>query len=147
MFSGFRTIDNNVVNHINLIQREFESAFNQASKNTNHKARIGSMYPPVNVISTNDSFEVALFVSNLKADAIDITVDDNVLVIEADRENNAPKEAKPLIKERVDGRVSRRIVLPKDCDSENIVADYKLGVLTVKIAKREKAKPIKVQIH
>lgn len=147
MFSGYRTIDNNVVSQINLMQRELESAFSQASINSSRHFNSRSLYPPVNITTTSLSFEVALHVSNLKADSIEITVDDNVLLVKADRENSAPEGVNFLLRERMAGQVSHRISLTKDCDPENITADYKLGVLTIKIAKREKAQPIKVQIH
>lgn len=147
MFSGFRTIDNNIFNQFDLIHREFESAFNQLSKKTDHNDRTGNMYPPVNISSTEDAFVVTLFVSNLKSDAIDITVDNNILSIKAEKEDSVPKEAKLLVKERVEGRVLRKVTLPKNSDVENIVADYKYGVLTVNIAKQEKTQAIKVKVH
>lgn len=144
MFSGFRTIDNTLFNQFDLIHRELESTFNQTAKKQGHNVRTGSMYPPVNISSTEDSFVVTLFVSNLKPDVIDITVDNNILSIKAEKENSVPKEANLLVKERIDGRVLRQVTLPKESDAENIVADYKLGVLTINIAKQQ---AIKVKVH
>ncbi len=147
MFSGFRTIDNNIVNQLNLIQRELECAFNQASTNTNENFRAGNIYPPVNISSTNDSIDVKLFVANLNPTAIDVTVDNNVLNIRAQKESFVPDGAKPFIKERVDGKVFRQVCMPEDSDPNKITADYKLGVLTINIAKLEKTQPIKVKVH
>ena len=80
------------------------------------------------------------------AGSIDLTVDRNVLRIEASRNWQPAEGDLVLAAERPRGNFSRQLMLSEDIDSGAIKADYRDGVLTVVLPVAETAKPKKVAI-
>ena len=106
-----------------------------------------SMAMPMDAYRQEDSFLLRLDLPGVKPDSVELTVEDGVLTIAAERP--APLQAegtKSVVAERPHGSFSRRIVLGKQLDSENIEANYEDGVLTVVIPVAEKAKPRRIEV-
>jgi HSP20 family protein len=84
----------------------------------------------------------------MKADELDIQVTANNLSLSGERkiaqEGNGVKYHR---REREGGRFSRVMTLPGDINAEKVDADLVNGVLTVKIAKAEAAKPKQVTVR
>jgi HSP20 family protein len=79
---------------------------------------------------------------------LDIQIQSNILTIRGERkfEKNV-KEEKYLRIERAYGSFSRSFSLANTVNSEAIKADYKNGVLTLSIPKREEAKPKQIKVN
>jgi HSP20 family protein len=106
-----------------------------------------SMAMPMDAYRKEDSFLLRLDLPGVKPESVELTVEDSVLTISAERP--APPEAegvKTVIAERRHGNFSRRVVLSKQLDSENIQANYEDGVLTVVIPVADKAKPHRIEV-
>jgi HSP20 family protein len=82
----------------------------------------------------------------IDASTIDLTVDRNVLRIEASRNWRPAQGDLVLAAERPRGSFARQLVLSEDIDTGSIQADYHDGVLTVVLPVAETAKPRKVTI-
>lgn len=83
----------------------------------------------------------------MKPDSVELTVEDNVSTIRAERP--APPQSQGIesvISERPYGSFSRQVVLGTNLDTEHIKADYEAGVLTVMIPVAEKAKPRRIDV-
>jgi HSP20 family protein len=106
-----------------------------------------SMAMPMDAYRKEDSFLLRLDLPGVKPDSIELTVEDGVLTISAERPA-APKTegVESVIAERPHGNFSRRVVLGKQLDSESIEANYEDGVLTVVIPVAEKAKPRRIEV-
>ena len=86
---------------------------------------------------------------DVKPEDLDIRIENNVLTIRGERKfEKKVSEDKYLRVERAYGSFSRSFSLASTVNTEAIKADYKDGVLTLTIPKREEAKPkqIKVQV-
>ncbi len=101
---------------------------------------------PLDAYRHQDSWVVKVDLPGVDPATIDLTVDRNVLRIEASRDW-APEEGdKVLALERPRGSFSRQLMLGEDLDATAITAAYKDGVLTVTLPVAEQAKPRKVAI-
>jgi len=105
------------------------------------------MAMPMDAYRKDDSFLLTLDLPGVKPDSVDLTVEDNILTIKAERP--APPDVEGIesvIAERPYGSFSRQVVLGSTLDTEHIHADYEAGVLTVVIPVAEKAKPRRIEV-
>ena len=106
-----------------------------------------SMAMPMDAFRKEDSFLLRLDLPGVKPESVELTVEDSVLTISAERPAQSQAEGiESVIAERPHGNFSRQVVLGKQLDSENIEADYEDGVLTVVIPVAEKAKPRRIEV-
>lgn len=101
---------------------------------------------PMTAYRENETFVVHLDLPGASADSIDLTVEQNVLTIHAERKPPVGDNAELVVDERSYGVFSRQLFLGDTLDSDQLTADYDAGVLTLRIPIAEKAKPRKVEI-
>jgi HSP20 family protein len=111
----------------------------------------GAWILPVDIYQT-DQHELVLKAELPDLDREDITlkIENNTLTITGQkRMDSAVKEHQYHRIERTFGSFSRSFNLPPAVDTNAIAADYKNGVLTVRLPLRDEAKPkqIQVQVH
>jgi len=114
---------------------------------TSQQTGTRSMAMPMDAYRKDDSFLLSLDLPGVDPDSVELTVEDNVLTITAQRP--APPKAEgveAVIAERPYGTFSRQVVLGKTLDTEHIQASYEGGVLTVAIPVAEKAKPRRIEV-
>ena len=96
----------------------------------------------------DDSFLLQLDLPGVASESIELSVEDNVLTISAERPAPPSGEGvESVIAERTFGTFSRQIVLGKTLDAERIEANYEGGVLTVAIPVAEQAKPRRIEVR
>jgi HSP20 family protein len=111
----------------------------------------GGWVPPVDIYQT-DGHELVMKAElpDLDREDIQLRVENNTLTISGQRKmDSAVKEHQYHRIERSFGQFSRSFTLPPTVDTNAIAADYKDGVLTVRLPLRDEAKPkqIQVQVH
>ncbi len=90
---------------------------------------------------TDDGLEVKVDLPGIDEDKIEITLRDGALFIHGEREEEKEKKKKNFYRsERSFGYFSRNIPLPCDVDENKIDAEFKKGVLTVRMPKSPEAK-------
>ena len=77
---------------------------------------------------------------------IDVTVEDRVLTVKAERRMEDTTGANWILRERPTGIHSRQVRLGDSLDVGNVDADYAEGVLTVTLPLREEALPQKISV-
>jgi HSP20 family protein len=110
----------------------------------------GSWVPAVDIYS-NGPQELVLKAElpDMKQEEIELTVEDNTLTLRGERKFDSEVSQEQFHRvERSYGPFARTFALPPTIDAGNVSAEYKAGVLTVRLPLREEAKPkqIKVQI-
>ena len=126
------------------INRLFDEAFNRSEEGS-----LTSWAPAVDIFETEHELVVKADLPEVKPEDLDIRVENNILTIRGERKfEKKVSEDKYLRVERSYGSFSRSFSLANTVNTEAIKADYKDGVLTLSIPKREEAKPkqIKVQV-
>lgn len=103
----------------------------------------------VDVYENENDLIAEMNVPGLKAEDVDVEVEDNYLRISGRREETQEKKEKNhYSKEIRRGSFERAVQLPDMVDQENVTAEYDNGVLRVVMPKREKTaeKKVKVQV-
>ena len=93
-----------------------------------------------------DQFIVHFDLPGVEPAAIELTVEQNVLTVRAERRFEPQQGDEVIVAERPHGSYTRQIFLGDTLDSENMQANCKHGVLTVTIPVAETAKPRRVQV-
>jgi HSP20 family protein len=102
----------------------------------------------VDIREEGDAFYVDAEVPGLAAEDVKVDVEKNVLTISGERK--AEKEESEGSYRRVErsyGSFSRSFTLPETVNAENIHADLKNGVLTLRLPKKEAPKPRAIRVN
>lgn len=78
---------------------------------------------------------------------IEVQIERGELRVSAQRRRSLPEGAQWIVNERGDATVSRRLLLGDTLDVEHVDAEYRDGVLTLRIPLHEAAKPRKVAVR
>jgi len=108
----------------------------------------GAWVPPVDIYQNGDS-ELVLKAElpDMVREDIDVTVDNGTLTIKGEKKfAGEPKEEQFHRIERRYGLFSRSFSLPQTVDAAKVSAEYKNGVLTVRLPVREEAKPRSIKV-
>jgi HSP20 family protein len=101
---------------------------------------------PMDAYRRGDQFLIHLDLPGVDPDAIELTVEQNVLTIRAERRFEPEEGDEPVVSERPQGTFTRQLLLGESLDTDRLEADYDQGVLTLRIPVAEEAKPRRVQI-
>jgi HSP20 family protein len=101
---------------------------------------------PMDAYRRGDQFVIDLDLPGVDPDAIELTVEQNVLTIKAERRFEPDAGDEFIITERPQGTFTRQLLLGESLDTDRLEADYDQGVLTVRIPVAEAAKPRRVEI-
>ena len=104
--------------------------------------------PPVDMFQNGDQ-ELVLKAElpDMAREQIDITVENYVLTIKGEKKLSGDvKEEQFHHVERRYGAFSRSFSLPRTVDASKVSAEYRNGVLTVKLPLREEAKPRQIKV-
>jgi HSP20 family protein len=132
------------------LQREMNRVFDAVfGKQLGSPGRIRTsyVYPPMNVWETADGYVVACEVPGLEMGDLEVFVAGDQLTVSGNRAGSIPDSATLHRRERDSGHFSRAITLPGPVDSAKTEATLAEGVLTVRIAKAEEAKPKRITVH
>ncbi len=114
---------------------------------------------PVDIIEEDNRYIVSAELPGFTDGEIEITLNDNLLVISGvktvkvekvekeDEESVQEKAVKYLLRERGDGQFKRSFNLPKDADREEIIATLTSGILNLSIGKKPESKPLSIKIN
>ncbi len=85
---------------------------------------------------------------DVQPEDLDIRVENNILTIRGERKFEKKVDEKNYLRvERAYGSFARSFQLANTVNTEAIKADYKDGVLTLSIPKREEAKPKQIKVN
>jgi HSP20 family protein len=114
-----------------------------------YTAETRAWVPAVDIFET-DNHEVVIKAElpDMKKEDIRVTFENDVLTIAGERrQEEAFKRDRFQRLERRQGSFSRSFTLPSTVDASAIAASYKDGVLTVRLPRREEAKPKQIAVN
>lgn len=120
----------------NTWDREVEKFFDVFSKND-------YFAPACEILDEEKSFSISMDIPGLNRDEISIEVKDNKLFVTGERKQVTENSVRS---ERRYGKFSRIFSLPQNANADGIEAQYKDGVLDLKIPKEEKTQTRKISI-
>jgi len=102
---------------------------------------------PMNAYRQGETFYVEIDLPGIADDSIELTVEQNILTIRAERDPlDSDEDIEVLISECPAGAFTRQVFLGDTLDADQIKADYTAGVLKLTIPIHEAAKPRRVSI-
>jgi HSP20 family protein len=132
--------------HLDPIQglRLFEDAVTRLM----NEPRTGRPWSPaVDILETEDNLMLKADLPDVNIDDIDIRVEKNTLTLRGQRKFEKDDSIKGWHRiERSYGEFTRTFQVPSTVDTEKVAADYKNGVLTISLPKKEAAKPRQVKV-
>jgi HSP20 family protein len=106
--------------------------------------------PAVDIFETEDAVTLKADLPDVKTDDIDIRVENGTLTLKGSRKFEKDQNAEGYHRiERSYGEFVRSFAVPPTVETDKVGAEYKNGVLTITLPKKETAKPrqVKVQIQ
>jgi HSP20 family protein len=109
----------------------------------------GNWVPPVDIFETEGrDLIIKVELPDVNREDVEVTVENNVLTLRG--EKKAPADVKDEQFRRIErryGAFSRSFTLPTSVAAAKVSADYKNGVLTVKLPFREEARPRTITVE
>jgi HSP20 family protein len=103
--------------------------------------------PTVDISETAEEFQIKAELPEVKKEDVKISIEDGVLRISGERKQEKEEQGKKWHRvERTYGSFMRTFTLPSNVDDSKVRADYKDGVLTLRLPKSAQAKPKSVDI-
>ena len=132
---------------VERLQKEMNRLWNLISgpRTSGGTARI---FPPVVVSEDDEYLYVRAELPGVETGQLDLSLVDDQLVIKGERKTREEGgKVNYHRREREEGVFRRVIVLPSRVDNQRVEAKTKDGVLTIKLAKAEAAKPKPIQVQ
>jgi HSP20 family protein len=126
----------------------FGRALVRAENGKREPMAVAEWAPLVDISEDGNEFVIKAELPEVKREEVKVTVEDGVLAISGERKfEKEEKDKKYHRVERAYGSFLRSFTLPEGTDAGKINAEFKEGVLTVRLPKTEKAKPKAVEVN
>ena len=101
----------------------------------------------VDISEDDKEYTIKAELPDVKKEDIKLNVHDDVLTITGERKYEKEEKGKKYHRvERAYGSFMRSFTLPEDADGTKVTAEYKDGLLNVRVPKSEKAKPKTIEV-
>ena len=127
-----------------LMQREFDRLLDWPMSWRGNGGQVTAAYP-VDIREDDNHVYVEAELPGFKKEEINVTMEQGILTIHAQRQQEERKGEEHLTERRFT-RVSRSFRLPTPVDENNIDAHLEEGVLTLTLPKREEVKPRRIEV-
>ena len=103
--------------------------------------------PPVDIFEDAEGITVKADLPGVAKENLAVGIEGDTLTVEATASLGEAAGMQPVYAEERVAQFKRSFVLSRDLDTERITADIRQGVLTLKVPKREAAKPRRVEVR
>lgn len=103
--------------------------------------------PSVDISETDEEFQIKAELPGVKKEDVKVTLENGILTLQGERQQE--REDKDLKFHRIErsyGQFVRSFTLPDLVDDAKVKAEYKDGVLNLRLPKSEKAKPKAIEV-
>ncbi len=117
------------------------------SSDKNEAITVAQWSPVVDISEDDKEYAIKAELPDVKKEDIKLNVHDDVLTITGERKYEKEEKGKKYHRvERAYGSFLRSFTLPEDADGTKVTAEYKDGLLNVRLPKSEKAKPKTIEV-
>jgi HSP20 family protein len=131
------------------IEARLHRLFSDVPARTEDESLFGGWSPAVDIQETDNEFILKADLPDVKKDDVKVELEDGVLTVEGERRKEKEEKGKRFHKiERAYGKFVRHFTLPTEVDAPNVKAEFKDGVLNIRLPKAvsAKAKAIDVKV-
>ena len=133
------------------LQRRLGSIFGLAQRTPGTTGKeemtVAQWLPLVDITEDDKEYLIKAELPEVKKDEVKVTVENGVLTLSGERKFEKEENNKRYHRvERAYGSFTRSFTVPDDADDSKVSAEFKDGVLTVRLAKSEKARPKSIDV-
>ena len=132
------------------LQKRLTSIFGltpQRPGNGKEDMTVSQWMPLVDITEDGQHYFIKAELPEVKRENVKVTVENGVLTISGERKFEKEEKDKRYHRiERSYGSFTRSFSVPDDADDSKVSAEFKDGVLTVQLAKSEKARPKSIEV-
>jgi HSP20 family protein len=130
------------------MNRLFRDSYGPEGKDGAEVLTTTTFAPPVDVYEDEHNVILKIEVPGIDEKDIDVRIESNTLTVHGERKfEKEEKEENYRRVERQYGSFTRTFTLPNTVDQESVQADYEKGVLKIKLAKKQEAKPKQIKVN
>jgi HSP20 family protein len=113
----------------------------------NEAMTVAEWSPLVDITEDDKEYLIKAELPEVKKEDVKVTVENGVLTITGERKFEKEEKGKKYHRvERAYGNFVRSFTLPDDADANKVSAEFKDGVLKVRVTKSETAKPKQIEV-
>lgn len=133
------------------LQKRLSSVFglvpNRQPNGKEETMTVAQWLPLVDITEDDKEYLIKAELPEVNKDEVKVTVESGVLTISGERRFEKEEKDKRYLRiERAYGSFTRSFSVPDDADDAKVSAEFKNGVLTVRLTKSEKARPKSVEV-
>ena len=107
----------------------------------------GEWMPAVDIKEAEKEYVVTADLPDVKREEVKVSFSEGVLTLEGERKFEKEEKTERFHRiERGYGKFVRRFALPTEVDADHVTAEFKDGVLTVRVPKSANAKPRTIEV-
>ncbi len=105
-------------------------------------------FPLTNIYDNKDEIIITAELAGMKKEDVNIVLTEDVLTLSGNRElTDLNKDTTIIRQERATGEFEKSLKIPSTVIKDKIKAEFKNGILTIKLPKSEEAKPKQITIN
>ena len=140
----------NPLRELEEFQNRILSAFDPSTSrrsNGQESLTLAEWMPVVDIAEDDKEYLITTELPDVKKDDVKVTVENGVLTITGERKFEKEENNKKWHRvERSYGSFARSFALPEDGDAGKVNAEFKDGMLKVRVAKSESARPKQIEV-
>ena len=144
---GSLTSYESIFDELRRMEKELGEVFGRWDAPAGIRSVSRGTFPPTNVGANSKTVDVYLFAPGLDSKALNISLQQNLLLVSGERRLPVDEKATYYRKERFEGEFRRVITLPDDVDPDRVEAKYRDGVLQISLQRKEVARPRQIQVQ
>ena len=125
----------------------FHDLFEENSERSAARPSVRHWHPAVDVLESKDAYLIRAELPGMKREEIKVEVKDGNLVLSGETKSEKPADGVEYRHiERVAAKFWRSFSLPESAKSDGVEANYRDGVLEIRVPKAEEMKPRQIEI-
>ncbi len=119
-----------------------------ASSNGNEMMVQADWTPSVDISETEEEFHIKAELPGVKKENVKVTLENGILTLQGERAQEREEKGRKYHRiERSYGQFVRSFMLPDTVDDAKVKAEYRDGVLHLRLPKSERAKPKAIEVR
>jgi HSP20 family protein len=148
MFGSFTSAQSSLLDEFWRLHTEIDEVLgDRLAASSGIRSLPRGTFPAINVVQNASDVQVYLFAPGIDPKQLSVSIQQNLLTIEGQRQIPNQDKASYYRQERFSGQFHRAISLGDDIDPQRIEAKYRDGIVQITLQRREAAKPRQIQIN
>ena len=132
---------------LRALRREMDDLMRRFSLEWDEDWLPAEFHPSLDISETDEMMEVRMDLPGVKPEDVDIEIRGNLLRVTGERKEEREEKGRTWHRlERSVGKFARSVTLPCSVQEEKVEAEYRDGVLLIKLPKTEEAKTHKITV-